>query len=222
MTGNCHARCDAGEKTESGTAMPFKFYLSPLALPDEFCKLLSTMRSREIFVSIILQNLAQLKALFDKEWESIVGNCDEFLYLGGNEQSTHEYVSKQLGKATIDTNTYGQSKGRNGSYSVNSQNAARELLTPDEVRLLDNSKAILFMRGERPVIDNKFDVLCHPNKKYTVDGGAPKYHHGQDTLSFASFTINIEAFIHCEDTFEVNGEFELVSSEELEHEFNIA
>ena len=92
-----------------------------VALPDEFDKLLATMRSREISVSIIIQNLAQLKALFEKQWESIVGNCDEFLYLGGNEQSTHEYVSKLLGKETIDTNTYGQSKGRNGSYSVNWQ-----------------------------------------------------------------------------------------------------
>ena len=98
-----------------------------VALPDEFDKLLSTMRSREISVSIIIQNLAQLKALFEKQWESIVGNCDEFLYLGGNEQSTHEYVSKLLGKETIDTNTYGRSRGRNGSYSTNYQLAGREL-----------------------------------------------------------------------------------------------
>ena len=115
-----------------------------VALPDEFDKLLSTMRSREISVSIIIQNLAQLKALFEKQWESIVGNCDEFLYLGGNEQSTHEYVSKLLGKETIDTNTYGQSKGRNGSYSTNWQLAGRELMTPDEVRMLDNRYALLF------------------------------------------------------------------------------
>ena len=118
-----------------------------VALPDEFDKLLSTMRSREISVSIIIQNLAQLKALFEKQWESIVGNCDEFLYLGGNEQSTHEYVSKLLGKETIDTNTYGQSKGRNGSYSTNYQLAGRELMTPDEVRMLDNRYALLFIRG---------------------------------------------------------------------------
>ena len=98
-----------------------------VALPDEFDKLLATMRSREISVSIIIQNLAQLKALFEKQWESIVGNCDEFLYLGGNEQSTHEYVSKLLGKETIDTNTYGQSKGRNGSYSVNWQITGRDM-----------------------------------------------------------------------------------------------
>ncbi len=109
-----------------------------IALPDDFDKLLSTMRSREISVSIIIQNMAQLKALFEKQWESIVGNCDEFLYLGGNEQSTHEYVSKLLGKETIDTNTYGQSRGRNGSYSTNYQVSGRELLTPDEVRMLDN------------------------------------------------------------------------------------
>lgn len=108
-----------------------------VALPDEFDKLLATMRSREISVSIIVQNLAQLKKLFEKEWESIVGNCDEFLYLGGNEQSTHEYVSKLLGKETIDTNTYGQSKGRSGSYSTNWQITGRELMTPDEVRMLD-------------------------------------------------------------------------------------
>ena len=106
-----------------------------VALPDEFDKLLSTMRSREISVSIIIQNLAQLKALFEKQWESIVGNCDEFLYLGGNEQSTHEYVSKLLGKETIDTNTYGRSRGRNGSYSTNYQLTGRELMTPDEVRM---------------------------------------------------------------------------------------
>ena len=99
-----------------------------VALPDQFDQVLSTMRSREISVSIILQNLAQLKALFEKTWESIVGNSDVFLYLGGNEQSTHEYVSKLLGKETIDMNTYGQSKGRNGSYSTNWQLTGRELL----------------------------------------------------------------------------------------------
>jgi len=122
-----------------------------VALPDEFYKLLSTMRSREISVSIILQNLAQLKALYKDSWESIVGNCDVFLYLGGNEQSTHKYVSELLGKETIDTNTYGQSKGRSGSYSINYQQSGRELLTPDEVRLLDNRYALLFIRGEYPV-----------------------------------------------------------------------
>lgn len=161
-----------------------------VALPDEFDKLLSTMRSREISVSIIIQNLAQLKALFEKQWESIVGNCDEFLYLGGNEQSTHEYVSKLLGKETIDTNTYGQSKGRNGSYSTNWQLAGRELMTPDEVRMLDNRYALLFIRGERPVEDLKFDILKHSNIALTTDGGADPYRHGEDSISIAALSID--------------------------------
>ena len=149
--------------------MTSKDYLSQFALPDEFDKLLSTMRSREISVSIIIQNLAQLKALFEKQWESIVGNCDEFLYLGGNEQSTHEYVSKLLGKETIDMNTYGQSRGRNGSYSTNWQITGRELMTTDEVRMLDNKYALLFIRGERPIMDLKYDILKHPNVDLTAD-----------------------------------------------------
>lgn len=161
-----------------------------VALPDEFDKLLSTMRSREISVSIIIQNLAQLKALFEKQWESIVGNCDEFLYLGGNEQSTHEYVSKLLGKETIDTNTYGQSKGRNGSYSTNWQLAGRELMTPDEVRMLDNRYALLFIRGERPLEDFKYDILKHPNIALTTDGGAEPYWHGEDLISIAALSID--------------------------------
>ena len=162
-----------------------------VALPDEFDKLLSTMRSREISVSIILQNLAQLKALFEKQWESIVGNCDELLYLGGNEQSTHEYVSKLLGKETIDYNTYGRTRGRNGSYSVNHQISGRDLLRPDEVRMLDNCYALLFVRGERPIIDLKYDVLKHPNVKLTTDGGAEPYKHCEDTRSIASIVFEI-------------------------------
>ena len=155
-----------------------------IALPDEFDKLLATMRSREISVSIIIQNIAQLKALFEKQWESIIGNCDEFLYLGGNEDSTHELVSKKLGKATIDTNTYGQSKGRNGNYSTNWQISGRELYTPGEVRMLDNRYALLFIRGERAIQDEKYDILRHPNVKQTIDGGAPPYIHGQAPKAF--------------------------------------
>jgi len=147
------------------------------------------MRSREISVSIILQNLAQLKALFEKDWESIVGNCDTFLYLGGNEQSTHKYISELLGKATIDTNTFGRSFGRNGNYSKNDQNAGRELLTPDEVRLLDNRYALLFIRGERPVQDFKYDILRHPNVGRTTDGSAKPYIHNEDRLSYASLQL---------------------------------
>ena len=161
-----------------------------VALPDEFDKLLSTMRSRDISVSIIIQNMAQLKALFEKQWESIVGNCDEFLYLGGNEQSTHEYVSKLLGKETIDTNTYGKSQGKNGSYSTNYQLSGRELLMPDEVRMLDNRYALLFIRGENAVKDEKFDILKHPNIKLTTDGGAAAFVHGCTDHSIASITFS--------------------------------
>lgn len=147
-----------------------------IALPtDNFLPWLSTMRSRAIFCSYIAQNMAQIKALFKEQWESLVGLCDEFLYLGGNEKETHKYVSELMGKETLDTNTYGHSRGRSGSFSVNDQQTGRELLTPDEVRMLDNRKAILFVRGERPMLDDKYDLLRHPNIRLTEDGGAPPY-----------------------------------------------
>ena len=150
-----------------------------VALPDEFDKLLSTMRSRLIFVSIIIQNLAQIKGLYKDSWESIVGNCDTLYYLGGNEQSTHKFMSEYLGKETLDTNTYGKSSGRSGNYSTNYQQAGRELLTPDEVRLLDNDYGLLFIRGERPVFDKKYDILKHPRINETTDGNAKAYLHGK-------------------------------------------
>ena len=187
-----------------------------VALPDEFDKLLSTMRSREISVSIIIQNLAQLKALFEKQWESIVGNCDEFLYLGGNEQSTHEYVSKLLGKETIDTNTYGQSKGRNGNYSINYQLTGRELMTPDEVRMLDNQYALLFIRGERPVMDFKYDILKHPNVALTTDGKMPPFQHGEDTRSIAAISIDPQLLQEAVQIDSETHHYDILTSEELE------
>ena len=178
-----------------------------VALPDEFDKLLSTMRSRLIFVSIILQNLAQIKALYKDTWESIMGNCDSKLYLGGNEQSTHEYISKELGKATIDTNTYGKSEGRSGSFTTNSQRTGRELLTSDEVRLLDNNYAVLFLKGERPVRDRKFNLLKHPRIKQTMDGGREPYIHGQ-----------VNHFIEdWQNILLSNNEYELLDVEETEN-----
>lgn len=175
------------------------------------------MRSRGVSVSIILQNLAQLKALFEKQWESIVGNCDEFLYLGGNEQSTHKYVSELLGKETIDTNTYGKSKGRSGSYSTNYQITGRELLTPDEVRLLDNRYAILFIRGERAVIDFKYDILKHPNVLYTTDGQALAYNHGKTNYEVANIVLdtNIDNY-KFDDIEDITENYVIISSEELE------
>ena len=161
-----------------------------VALPDGYARLQATMRSRNIMSTIILQNISQLKALFKDEWESIVGNADSFIYLGGNEQSTHKYISELLGKETIDTKTSSQSKGRNGSFSQNFQQTGRELMTPDEVRRLDNKNAIVLIRGEKPVIDEKYDILKHPNIHRTEDGGAPPYLHtplrafAADDLSF--------------------------------------
>ena len=155
-----------------------------VALPDDFERVLATCRSREISINIIIQNMAQLKALFKDSWENITGNCDTFLYLGGNEQGTFKYVSELLGKETIDTQTHSQSRGRNGSYSTNHQQAGRELLTPDEVRTLDNAKAILLIRGEAPVIDSKYPLEQHPKIELTEDGGASPYIH-QPGRSFA-------------------------------------
>lgn len=204
---------------EGALPMPVHFLMDEFAnvsLPDDFDKILSVMRSRGVSVSIILQNLAQLKALFEKQWESIVGNCDEFLYLGGNEQSTHKYVSEMLGKETIDTNTYGKSTGHSGNYSTNYQISGRELLTPDEVRMLDNQYAILFIRGERPVMDFKYDILKHPNVAFTTDGKGKPYKHGEVTIEHASISIlNVDI-----NDIEINNvpetTYELLSEEDFE------
>lgn len=153
-----------------------------VALPDGYARLQATMRSRNIMATIILQNISQLKALFKDDWEGIIGNADTLVYLGGNEQSTHEYISKLLGKETISTSSSSQSKGRSGSYSQSTQQTGRELMTPDEVRLLDNRKAIVFIRGERPVIDEKYDLMKHPNIAFTEDGGAAPYLHSSHCM----------------------------------------
>ena len=160
-----------------------------VSLPDDFDKILSVCRSREVSCSIILQNLAQLKALIEKQWESIVGNCDSLLYLGGNEKESHKYISELLGKETIDTTNHGKTKGRNGSYSTNYQQTGRELLTPDEVRMLDNDYALYFLRGERPVMDRKYNILRHPNVKLSADGGAAPYIHGGSKYATATVTL---------------------------------
>ena len=161
-----------------------------VSLPNEFEKILATCRSRSIYCSIIIQNMSQLKALFKDSWESLVGNCDEFLYLGGNEKETHKYVSELLGKETIDTNTYGQTKGKSGSYSTNFQQSGRELLQPDEVRMLDNQNALLFIRGERPILDAKYDLMKHPNIRYTEDGGAGPFNYAKAPLAHDDFVFD--------------------------------
>lgn len=176
-----------------------------VALPDDFEKILSTCRSRSIFCSIIVQNMSQIKALFKDSHESLVGNCDELLYLGGNEKETHKYISELLGKETIDTNTYGQTKGKSGSYSTNYQLSGRELLTPDEVRMLDNRYAILFVRGERAIMDLKYDLMKHPNVKHTEDGGAKPYDYAASPLSHDTVQLD-------ETRYE---DYELLSEEDI-------
>ena len=153
-----------------------------VALPDGYARLQAPMRSRNIMATIILQNISQLKALFKDDWEGIIGNADSLIYLGGNEKESHKYISELLGKETIQTRTASQSRGRNGSYSQSIQQTGRELMTPDEVRMLDNSKAIVLIRGERPVIDDKYDILKHPNIRETEDGGAAPYVHSPTCL----------------------------------------
>ena len=155
-----------------------------------FTRELATMRSRNISASTIIQNMAQIKELYKDSWETIPGNSDTILYLGGNEASTHKYISEALGKATIDTRTHGQSKGRSGSWSTNFQMSGRELLTPDEVRALDNRYAILFIRGAKPVMDLKYDLTRHPAIRHTVDGGGPPYiHHRHQTPAFTGIPL---------------------------------
>ena len=212
---------------EHGGRLPYHVHFimdefANVCLPDSFDALLATMRSREISVSIILQNLAQLKVLFDKRYESIIGNCDEFLYLGGNEQSTHKYVSELLGKETIDTTHYDTNRGRNGSSTKHELLQARELLTPDEVRMLDNRYGILFIRGEYPVMDLKYDLMKHPKIAFTEDGGAEPFIHGRDTRS--ELTISLvgnepelrDKAIDMEDLVKEQHDFVILSNEELE------
>lgn len=187
-----------------------------VSLPDDFDKILAVMRSRNISVSIILQNIAQLKALFEKQWESIIGNCDEFLYLGGNEQSTHKYVSELLGKETIDMNTYGQSRGHSGSYSTNWQISGRELLDAAEVRMLDNRYALLFIRGERPILDEKYDILKHPNVALSADGKANPYEHSKTDHAIASITFAGNSTAKVADNEIIETDYELLSDEDVE------
>lgn len=199
--------------------VPVHFLMDEFAnvsLPDDFDKILAVMRSRNVSVSIILQNIAQLKALFEKQWESIIGNCDEFLYLGGNEQSTHKYVSELLGKETIDMNTYGQSRGHSGSYSTNWQISGRDLLDAAEVRMLDNRYALLFIRGERPILDEKYDILKHPNVALSADGKAKPYEHGKTDNAVASISFAGVSPMDVPETEVSETNYELLSDEDIE------
>ncbi len=215
----------ADHKYGGALPVPVHFLMdefSNVSLPDDFDKILSVMRSRGVSVSIILQNIAQLKALFEKQWESIMGNCDSFLYLGGNETSTHKLISEAyLGKETLDTNTYGKSTGRNGNYSTNFQISGRELLTPDGMRMLDNRFALLFIRGERPILDEKYDLLRHPNVGGTADGKAGRFMHGEVIGSIATLVFDEDIDpAELPELEAADADYELLSEEDLENLFN--
>jgi type IV secretion system protein VirD4 len=216
----------ADSKCDGALPVHVHFILDEFAnvsLPGDFEKILSVMRSRNVSASIILQNVSALKALFEKQWESIMGNCDSLLYLGGNEQATHKMVSELLGKATIDTNNYGKSTGYQGNYSTNWQIVGRELLTPDEVRMLDNRYALLFVRGERPIFDEKYDIMTHPKVRLTADGGKPLYRHGLAPKAKTSVTVKAQAPISQDAEFanhtHAAKHYELLSEEDLEEMF---
>ncbi len=180
-----------------------------VSLPDDFGKLQATMRSRNIMSTIVLQNISALKALFKDDWEGLMGNADTLVYLGGNEQSTHKYISEMLGKETIGTRNQSISKGSHGSSSTSHQQTGRELLTPDEVRAMDNDYAIVFIRGERPVIDRKYDILKHPYIKLTEDGGAAPYIH-YPGLTFEQEDLSLP--------FDGLDNIEIIDEEDFHHE----
>lgn len=160
-----------------------------VALPENFEKVLATCRGREISINIIIQNMAQIKAMFRDSWENLTGNCDTYIYLGGNESTSHEYISKSLGKETVDVKTRGVTHGRNGSSSNNFQSVGRELLTPDEVRMIDNNYEVVIIRGERTVMDKKFVLQKHRNIKFTEDGGAEPYEK-KETADFSDVDLH--------------------------------
>ena len=180
-----------------------------VSLPDDFGKLQATMRSRNIMSTIVLQNISALKALFKDDWEGLMGNADTLVYLGGNEQSTHKCISEMLGKETIGTRNQSISKGSHGSTSTSHQQTGRELLTPDEVRAMDNDYAIVFIRGERPVIDRKYDILKHPHIKLTEDGGAAPYIH-YPGLTFEQEDLSLP--------FDGLDNIEIIDEEDFHHE----
>ena len=183
-----------------------------VAQPESYPKILATCRSYNIGLNIIVQNIQNIKALYEKEWESVIGNCDTLLFLGGgNEPTSLEFIVKLLGKETLATRTRGQTKGRNGSSSTNFQQTGRELLTLDEVRKLDTDEAILFIRGEDPVRDKKYNLKRHPNIKLTEDGKALPYIHKPNDAPDYTLPDLPYAFKSLDD-------YEFINLEESEHE----
>ena len=150
-----------------------------VALPDGFTEIISTMRSRNISCNVILQNRAQLQALFKDSWQAIIGNTDVLIYLGGNEAETHKYMTEMLGKYTVSKQSKGESAGGHGSSSSNFDVIGRDLLTPDEVRKMDNKKCLLFIRGFDPIMDDKYHTL--ESDAFTVSNSLGMYEGKKET-----------------------------------------
>ena len=166
MTGNCHARCEAGEKPEAATP---EAYLSLFGQIPNLEKLIATIRSREISACLVLQAKSQLKAIYKDNADTIIGNCDAQIFLGGSEPTTLKDLNQSLGKETIDTFNTGESRGREQSHSLNYQKLGHDLLSVDELAVLDGSKCILQLRGVRPFLSEKYDLTKHPNYPLTSD-----------------------------------------------------
>ena len=135
----------------------------------KFEKLIATIRSREISASIILQSQSQLKAIYKDNADTIVGNCDTTLFLGGKEKTTLKEMSELLGKETIDSFNTSESRSNQKSYGLNYQKLGKELMTQDEIAVMDGGKCILQLRGVRPFFSDKFDITKHPNYRYLSD-----------------------------------------------------
>lgn len=207
------AQADA--RSTGSLPVPVHFVLEEarnITLPDSFQNWVATMRSRNITLSIILQNISQIKRMFPDDWESVSGMCDEILYLGGNEQSTHEWISKAMGQETIDNRSYGTTHSwTSGSNSTNEQNSGRALMDVTEVRLKNKllkgkiGSVIMILADERPIIDEKYDLNRHPRIKFSADGGAPQYSYVSSALLPETNTIQINETDVDED--EVDGVF---------------
>ena len=165
MTGNCHVRCEAGENPE----ITSKDYLSLFGEIPDFDKLIATVRSREISISIILQAKSQLKARYKDNADTIEGNCDTMLFLGGSEKSTLKDISESLGKETIDMYNNSITRGQQESFSMNYQKLGKELKSQDELQVMDNTQCILQVRGLRPFLSRKFDIEKHKNYPLLLD-----------------------------------------------------
>ena len=159
-------------------------------------KLMATIRSREISACLVLQAQSQLKALYKDNCDTIIGNCDSSVFLGGKEPTTLKELSAALGKETIDTFNTGESRGREVSHSLNYQKLGKELMSQDELAVLNGGKCILQLRGVRPFLSDKYDITKHPNYKYLSDAN-PK--NAFDIEKFLSTKLKLKS----EEEFEV-------------------